>query len=1213
MPEADANFLDPNADPLTVAGILSAVRGDPNALAAARVRGNPKLQRLSDDEAPPSHDWRADAAAWSKVLQDPNSFARHAAQSLTGTGGYAPGATPNEDAGLLEIPPLAVQPRSGQLPQGPDPNRPAATPVAQPERYPTWLEKTMVSGATMPRDVAAGQYGSGLTEESAASMIPRTQDITALAGAPVPAETGAAGVFGGKLSRTADLQNLGKASKMEAVGAPAADIWNETGWFRGGDRQWKYEIPDTGATAINRGVRDEGNLLNPEYMGPLSDFLNHPELYEAYPSTRSIPTNISINPEEGTSGFHWRATGDRPSRLGLQTPIEWGDPNVGGMDPAIFHELDHVLQQREGFARGSNPEAELGRVAGRPVPPEFISKGITPERWQQALADELYRRQAGEVSARNAENRYGLAMLGRPEATSLPNLTEDVPRSKQIVTFRSDTQDPAAVIAALKGGAKTSGHEFFNVAKSETEGPQGAQSGQLGRGEGGPGGAGGVEEAQRAATEAAGARQPLEGLPTKPLKIGDSHYVPGPSEQIHQVADDYMRGAGLPYNPPKQYIPVNKERAGRIAQAFEDMPHAPTDPSVRASYEALADETLAQFQAIKNSGLKIDFIKPGQKDPYYESPRLANQDMRDNNHLWVYPTESGHGTPEGATGGGRSKSSLEGSHENVMLRPTGETINGHPLLVNDVFRIVHDYFGHFKDGNGFRADGEENAWRSHSAMYSDLARPAMTSETRGQNSWTNYGPHGEKNRTAKTEDTVFADQKIGLMPPWVSEEGRHDTSLFEGGGKPAAVIAALKKGKAVEAPSVIPSKPTYITDEGLPIQGRQYALAQAAAKKEIKQGPKGAGPLDLSSQAEIPNVPQSELERYNPKHGVSDRLQDALKNEQVKQGVADSIDEGVKIGADKWYHTEPVRRAFENVYGKDEGQGRYSNFATFMDMVAATSPRSDVSTNIRNASYYFQHALQGKELPEKLPYPYGHVAQNLHRQNFETLTEPGSPGWDLFTNPKPPSFSQNLQGNLMPGTIDTHAFRNIGMRTKDPRFLETSVNQKYSQGKNSAEDSLAQKYGDTTTRPGFVTYRPRQLFAEGKLTMDEALKLPTFWSSKPKKNEYGVAEQFYRALGEEKGLKTAEAQSAAWSGAGGLTGLGSPPTHTFSELFNEQVLFTAMVRRENPRDTLINAITGKKPLLSNTIIPGGAAAAGQALQNYVPPSGPAPGVAPWKQ
>jgi hypothetical protein len=57
-------------------------------------------------------------------------------------------------------------------------------------------------------------------------------------------------------------------------------------------------------------------------------------------------------------------------------------------------------------------------------------------------------------------------------------------------------------------------------------------------------------------------------------------------------------------------------------------------------------------------------------------------------------------------------------------------------------------------------------------MYSPLARKAMTSETRGQNSWLNYGPHGETNRTAKSDATVYAPQKVGILPDWAIEEGR---------------------------------------------------------------------------------------------------------------------------------------------------------------------------------------------------------------------------------------------------------------------------------------------------------------------------------------------------------------------------------------------------------------------------------------------------------
>jgi hypothetical protein len=95
-----------------------------------------------------------------------------------------------------------------------------------------------------------------------------------------------------------------------------------------------------------------------------------------------------------------------------------------------------------------------------------------------------------------------------------------------------------------------------------------------------------------------------------------------------------------------------------------------------------------------------------------------------------------------------------------------------PVLANDLFRAVHDAFGHGLEGAGFRARGEENAWQAHVRLFTGPAVAAITSETRGQNSWLNYGPFGEANRTAKVDDTVFADQKIGLMPEWTWTEGR---------------------------------------------------------------------------------------------------------------------------------------------------------------------------------------------------------------------------------------------------------------------------------------------------------------------------------------------------------------------------------------------------------------------------------------------------------
>src|SRR5690606_22589305 len=87
-------------------------------------------------------------------------------------------------------------------------------------------------------------------------------------------------------------------------------------------------------------------------------------------------------------------------------------------------------------------------------------------------------------------------------------------------------------------------------------------------------------------------------------------------------------------------------------------------------------------------------------------------------------------------------------------------------------------FGHGLEGAGFRADGEENAWQAHVRLFTGAAVAAITTETRGQNSWLNFGPYGERNRTASVEDTIFADQKTGLMPEWTWTEGRADDESY---------------------------------------------------------------------------------------------------------------------------------------------------------------------------------------------------------------------------------------------------------------------------------------------------------------------------------------------------------------------------------------------------------------------------------------------------
>jgi hypothetical protein len=88
--------------------------------------------------------------------------------------------------------------------------------------------------------------------------------------------------------------------------------------------------------------------------------------------------------------------------------------------------------------------------------------------------------------------------------------------------------------------------------------------------------------------------------------------------------------------------------------------------------------------------------------------------------------------------------------------------NPHPYLSdgeNDMFRAVHDVFGHAASGRGFDRHGEEAAWLKHSTMYSPLAARALTTETRGQNCAQIFRNSGEH----------FPEQKAVLLPPSFSD------------------------------------------------------------------------------------------------------------------------------------------------------------------------------------------------------------------------------------------------------------------------------------------------------------------------------------------------------------------------------------------------------------------------------------------------------------
>jgi hypothetical protein len=175
------------------------------------------------------------------------------------------------------------------------------------------------------------------------------------------------------------------------------------------------------------------------------------------------------------------------------------------------------------------------------------------------------------------------------------------------------------------------------------------------------------------------------------------------------IGRTYQIAAEMPESYPKEQVFQSYLADPEYAPIIKQLGIRNYDDFVEASYKQLEKETQEQFKSLP---VKMSFHDGNLN--YTDSQEML-RDIIGHNHLTVF------------RGGDR--------HEflNKVDKTTG-------LNSNEQFRAVHDYFGHAVKGNPFGAKGEEVAWASHEQMYSPLAKIAMTSETRGQNSFVNYTP-----------------------------------------------------------------------------------------------------------------------------------------------------------------------------------------------------------------------------------------------------------------------------------------------------------------------------------------------------------------------------------------------------------------------------------------------------------------------------------------
>lgn len=191
-------------------------------------------------------------------------------------------------------------------------------------------------------------------------------------------------------ARTADRAALRRAEALEKSGTDNETIRQETGWYRGMDGQWRFEIDDSGA-AFSRSGEAKYRADNAEYArytqlmnrmltgelteaehaellgldkkngstkkelarridegnATLRDIMQHNALFEAYPEIAETKVKFADMPS-GTAGSYNRET----NTITLDTKLKY-DANEA-LD-ALMHEVQHRVQAAEGFTSGTNP------------------------------------------------------------------------------------------------------------------------------------------------------------------------------------------------------------------------------------------------------------------------------------------------------------------------------------------------------------------------------------------------------------------------------------------------------------------------------------------------------------------------------------------------------------------------------------------------------------------------------------------------------------------------------------------------------------------------------------------------------------------------------------------------------------------------------------------------------------------------------------------
>lgn len=193
------------------------------------------------------------------------------------------------------------------------------------------------------------------------------------------------------------------------AGPKAKNYMNATRKFSNlADKMERFEISDEAMKLKNIKIPEKGIGTRDTY---LADILDHPELFKKYPQLKDTMVSIEIGKELSNPGGRFTGFVDR-SNEGLSNLYPQINIRARSFDEAkdtLIHEIQHAIQEYEGFARGGSPTT----------------------MWNPEDPFGSYRRLAGEIESRDAEFRRLYTDYER--MTTQPGASQNIPLSEYIV------------------------------------------------------------------------------------------------------------------------------------------------------------------------------------------------------------------------------------------------------------------------------------------------------------------------------------------------------------------------------------------------------------------------------------------------------------------------------------------------------------------------------------------------------------------------------------------------------------------------------------------------------------------------------------------------------------------------------------------------------------------------------------------------------------